>query len=97
MMERLGVKDAEAIQQEIERFDAGHSRAMRAAFNFDWNNALHTSADNSLDASFGRRRRHCAQEPWTCRSSEGLEHRADACAQPRLSTLDTRLDRGLVS
>ena len=40
MMERLGVKDADAIQQEIERFDAGHSRAMRAAFNFDWNDAL---------------------------------------------------------
>jgi cytidylate kinase len=40
MMERLGVTDAEAIQQEIERFDAGHSRAMRAAFNFDWNDAL---------------------------------------------------------
>jgi cytidylate kinase len=40
MMERLGIKDAEAVQQEIERFDAGHSRAMRAAFNFDWNDAL---------------------------------------------------------
>ena len=40
MMERLGVKDAEAIQQEIERFDAGHSRATRAAFNFDCNDAL---------------------------------------------------------
>src|SRR6202162_4594091 len=40
MMERLGAKDAEAIQQEIERFDDGHSRAMRAAFNFDWNDAL---------------------------------------------------------
>jgi cytidylate kinase len=40
MMERLGVTDAEAIQQEIEGFDAGHSRAMRAAFNFDWNDAL---------------------------------------------------------
>jgi cytidylate kinase len=40
MMERPGVRDAEAIQQEIERFDAGHSRAMRAAFNFDWNDAL---------------------------------------------------------
>ena len=41
MIERLGViKDAEAIQQEIERFDAGHSRAMRAAFNFDWTDAL---------------------------------------------------------
>jgi cytidylate kinase len=40
MMERLGVKDADAIQREIERFDAAHSRAMRAAFNFDWNDAL---------------------------------------------------------
>jgi cytidylate kinase len=40
MMERLGVKDADSIQQEIERFDAGHSRAMRAAFNFDWADAL---------------------------------------------------------
>jgi cytidylate kinase len=40
MMERLGIKDADAIQQEIERFDAGHARAMRAAFNFDWNDAL---------------------------------------------------------
>src|SRR5712671_5034097 len=40
MMERLGVKDAEAIQQEIERFDAANSRAMRASFNFDWNDAL---------------------------------------------------------
>jgi cytidylate kinase len=40
MMERLGVKDADAIQQEIERFDAGHSRAMRAAFNFDWDDPL---------------------------------------------------------
>jgi hypothetical protein len=40
MMERLGVTDAEAIQQEIEGFDAGHSRAMRAAFNFDWTDAL---------------------------------------------------------
>jgi cytidylate kinase len=40
MVERLVVKDPEAIQQEIERFDAGHARAMRAAFNFDWNDAL---------------------------------------------------------
>src|SRR5260370_14456056 len=40
MMERLGVKDAETIQQEIERFYGGHSRAMRAAFNFHWNDAL---------------------------------------------------------
>jgi cytidylate kinase len=40
MMERLDVKDAEAIQQEIERFDAANSRAMRASFNFDWSDAL---------------------------------------------------------
>jgi cytidylate kinase len=40
MMERLGVTDAEGMQQEIERFDAGHSGAMRAAFNFDGNDAL---------------------------------------------------------
>jgi cytidylate kinase len=40
MKERLGVKDAESIQQEIERFDAGHSSGIRAAFNFDWNDAL---------------------------------------------------------
>ena len=40
MMERLGMKDAEATWKEIERFDAANSRAMRASFNFDWNDAL---------------------------------------------------------
>jgi cytidylate kinase len=40
MMERLGMKDAEATRQEIERFDAANSRAMRASFNVDWNDAL---------------------------------------------------------
>jgi cytidylate kinase len=40
MMERLGMNDAEATQQEIERFDAANSRAMRASFNFDWTDAL---------------------------------------------------------
>jgi cytidylate kinase len=40
MMERLGTSDAEAMQQEIERFDAANSRAMRASFNFDWSDAL---------------------------------------------------------
>jgi cytidylate kinase len=40
MMERLGVKDAESMRQEIERFDAAHSRAIRAAFNFDWSEPL---------------------------------------------------------
>jgi cytidylate kinase len=39
MMERLGM-DAEATRQEIERFDAANSRAMRASFNFDWTDAL---------------------------------------------------------
>jgi cytidylate kinase len=40
MMERLGAKDADAVREEIESFDATHARAMRAAFNFDWNDAL---------------------------------------------------------
>jgi cytidylate kinase len=40
MMERLGIKDAESIRQEIEHFDAAHSRAMRATFNFDWSEPL---------------------------------------------------------
>jgi cytidylate kinase len=39
-MERLGTKDADAVRGEIESFDATHARAMRAAFNFDWNDAL---------------------------------------------------------
>jgi hypothetical protein len=33
MMERLGVKDADAIRQEIERFDAVHAKSIRASFN----------------------------------------------------------------
>jgi cytidylate kinase len=32
MMERLGVKDAEAVREEIERYDAAHLRAMRTSF-----------------------------------------------------------------
>jgi cytidylate kinase len=32
MMERLGVTDADAMRQEIERFDAAHARAMRTTF-----------------------------------------------------------------
>jgi cytidylate kinase len=40
MMERLSVNDADAVRKEIERFDAAHARAMRAAFNFDWDDAL---------------------------------------------------------
>jgi cytidylate kinase len=40
MMERLGAENADAVRAEIERFDASHARAMRAAFNFDWSDAL---------------------------------------------------------
>jgi cytidylate kinase len=40
MMERLGAKDADSVREEIERFDASHAHAMRAAFNFDWDDAL---------------------------------------------------------
>jgi cytidylate kinase len=32
MMERLGVKDAEAVREEIERYDAAHLRAIRTSF-----------------------------------------------------------------
>jgi cytidylate kinase len=39
MAQRVGMKDAEA-QQEIERFDAANSRALSAAFNIDWSDAL---------------------------------------------------------
>jgi len=59
MMERLGLDDGEGVRQEIARFDASHSHAMRAAFNFDWNDALlyhivlnsaHLSIDDCVDA-----------------------------------------------
>ena len=40
MKERLGGQDIDVMRQEIERFDTGHSRALRAAFNFDWNDPL---------------------------------------------------------
>jgi cytidylate kinase len=40
MMERLGVNDADAIRQEIERFDAAHANTMRASFNVDRDDAL---------------------------------------------------------
>ena len=58
MMERLGMQNAEATRQEIERFDAANSRAMRASFNFDWNDPLlyHVvlnSARVSVDACVG--------------------------------------------
>jgi cytidylate kinase len=40
MMERLSVKDADAVRQEIERFDAAHAKTMRASFNVDRDDAL---------------------------------------------------------
>jgi cytidylate kinase len=35
MKERLGVNDADAIREEIERYDAAHASTMRASFNLD--------------------------------------------------------------
>jgi hypothetical protein len=32
MMERFGIKDADAVRQEIERFDTAHVKTMRASF-----------------------------------------------------------------
>jgi cytidylate kinase len=40
MMERLDAKDAGAIREEIERFDAVHAKAVRALFNIDREDAL---------------------------------------------------------
>lgn len=40
MMERLGVKHAGAVWQEIEHFDAAHTRTMRATFDVDRDDAL---------------------------------------------------------
>src|SRR5882757_4786201 len=40
IMERLGVKDAKAVREQIERYDAAHARAMRASFNIEREDAL---------------------------------------------------------
>ena len=40
MTERLGIEDADAIRQEIERFDAAHAKTMRASFNVERDDAL---------------------------------------------------------
>jgi len=40
MMDRLGVADAGAVRQEIERFDAAHARAMRTTFDVAKEDAL---------------------------------------------------------
>jgi cytidylate kinase len=40
MMERMGVTDADAVRQEIERFDAAHTRVMRGSFDVEREDAL---------------------------------------------------------
>ncbi len=40
MMERLGSKDADAVRDELERFDAAHARTLRASFNVEQEDAL---------------------------------------------------------
>jgi cytidylate kinase len=40
MMERLGVRDADAVREEIERYDAAHLRTMRASFDVEREDAL---------------------------------------------------------
>ena len=40
MMRRLGVKDADAVREEIERYDAAHLRAIRASFDVEREDAL---------------------------------------------------------
>ena len=40
MMERLGVKDADAVREQIERYDAAHVRTMRASFDVEQEDAL---------------------------------------------------------
>ena len=40
MMERLGVKRADTVSQEIEHFDAAHTRTMRATFRVEPDDAL---------------------------------------------------------
>jgi len=40
MMKRFRSKDAEAVRQELERFDAVHTRTLRASFNIEQEDAL---------------------------------------------------------
>src|ERR1700681_2132935 len=40
MMERLGVNDADAMREEIERFDTAHEKTMLASFNVEREDAL---------------------------------------------------------
>jgi cytidylate kinase len=40
IMERLGIKDADAVREQIQRYDAAHARAMRASFGVEQEDAL---------------------------------------------------------
>jgi cytidylate kinase len=40
IMERLGIKHAEAVREQIQRYDAAHARAMRASFGVEQEDPL---------------------------------------------------------
>jgi cytidylate kinase len=40
LMDRLGVRDADALREEIEKYDAAHVRTLRAYFNVEQEDAL---------------------------------------------------------
>jgi cytidylate kinase len=40
MMQKMGIRDADAVRKEIERFDAAHIRVMRSSFNVEREDAL---------------------------------------------------------
>jgi cytidylate kinase len=40
IMERLGIKDDEAVREQIQRYDVAHARAMRASFGVEQEDAL---------------------------------------------------------
>ena len=40
IMERLGTKDAEAVREQIQRYDVAHARAMRASFGVEQEDEL---------------------------------------------------------
>jgi cytidylate kinase len=40
IMERLGAKNAEAVREQIQRYDVAHARAMRASFGVEQEDAL---------------------------------------------------------
>ena len=40
LMDRLGVRDADALREEIEKYDAAHVRTLRAYFNIEQEDAL---------------------------------------------------------